>query len=155
MTEQRRGITLRDVSVGDILKIIGQKQVFNIGPKSTVHQASFLMETHNVGALVVLDAGKLVGIISERDVLRRCVVPLKDPKTTTVADIMTPDPQTVTLKTLSTDCEDWMKELNARHLPVMDGEEVVGVVSMKDILVVTRQDQQFLADQLHGYVTGG
>jgi CBS domain-containing protein len=148
-------ITLRDVTVGQILKEIGQKGVFSIPPTATVRDASVTMTAINIGALLVMESGSLVGIVSERDINMRCVAPNRDPDSTLVSQIMTPDPETVRPLTVSIECEEIMKRLNARHLPVTnDKGEVTGVISMRDILVVTRKDQQFLAGQLVGYVRG-
>lgn len=142
-------------TVRQLLKAIKQEDVFTTTPTSTVYEALDLMIQKNVGALPVVENEKLVGIVSERDLCRRVLYKGLPAKETKIRDAMTPNPHYVSLFKTLEDCEADMAELNARHLPVLDDDKkLVGVVSMKDILVVTRRDQELLAMQYESYIGG-
>lgn len=132
-------------TVQQLLKAVHQKTVYNVSPDRTIFEVMEIMDDKNIGALLVMDGDNLVGVVSERDVARRVVL---DPKITSgseVSLIMTRDPSVVTPFAVLEDVEALMKEKNVRHLPVVHEGKVVGVVSMKDILVITRTDQELLA----------
>lgn len=138
--------------VDQLLKELGQTEVYSVSSESTAYAASNLMGDKNVGALVVMDNGKLVGIISERDINRK--VSALDFRSTQVrvADIMTKKVQAVGLQTNLEECEDLMKEWNVRHLPVVDKGKVVGMISIRDLMVSTRQEEMQFRQHLEEYL---
>lgn len=101
----------------------------------TVIEIASLMVQHNIGAVPVLQEGRLVGIFSERDLMSRVVVPGKDPAKTKVSEVMTEDPLTVAPSDALETCMTLMKRHGFRHLPVCSGRELRGVISLRDILL--------------------
>jgi len=101
----------------------------------TVLEVSGMMVEHNIGAVPVLRGGQLVGIFSERDLMSRVVVPGKDPAQTPVRDVMTEDPLTIQLQDDLGTCMTLMRRHGFRHLPVCEGRDLKGVVSLRDLLL--------------------
>lgn len=101
--------------------------------EATITEVCRRLQEHHVGALAVLDDGKLVGIISERDVISRVIAVGREPTATTVRAVMTPDPQTIDCENYLIDALQKMLDGHFRHLPVMRGDEVIGMISMRDI----------------------
>ncbi len=129
-------------------------EVWSIGPDDSVYDAIHLMAEKGIGALVVLKDETLVGIISERDYARQVVLKDRSSKETLVKDIMSdkvvyadPD-QTVD------ECLALMTEKRFRHLPVMDGGQMIGLVSMGDLVKTIIAEQKVTIDQLERYITG-
>lgn len=140
--------------IRDLLRKKGH-QVHTIAPDDTVYEALVRMAHHNCGALLVMDsAGKLVGILSERDYARKVVLLGKTSRETTVAEIMTD--RVVCLRPDQTleDCMALMSDKRIRHLPVLDNDQVVGVVSIGDVVKAIISDQAFVIAQLESYITG-
>lgn len=127
-------------TVADILEAKGQV-VHAIGPRESVYAAIVKMSECRVGALPVMDGAKLVGIISERDYTRRVVLEGRASKDTPVADIMTADVITVETGTSLGECLHIVTRDAVRHLPVLNGDEVIGLVSIGDLVsaVVAQQ----------------
>ena len=130
------------------------REVWSIGPDASVYDAIHLMAEKGIGALVVLQDESLVGIISERDYARQVVLKDRSSKETLVKDIMSgkviyadPD-QTVD------ECLAVMTEKRIRHLPVMDGDQMVGLISMGDLVKTIIAEQKLTIDQLERYITG-
>ena len=129
-------------------------EVWSIGPDATVYDAIHLMAEKGIGALVVLKDESLVGVISERDYARDVVLKDRSSKETLVKDIMSDkvvyaDPhQTVD------ECLAVMTEKRIRHLPVMDGDQMIGLVSMGDLVKTIIAEQKVTIDQLERYITG-
>jgi CBS domain-containing protein len=128
-------------------------EVWTVTPETSVFDAVKLMADKNVGALVVVQVRKVVGLISEREYSREVVLKGRSSKTTAVRDIMTspvlyarPD-QTVE------DCMALVTEKRTRHLPVLDGEELIGIVSIGDLVKAVISHQQFIIEQLEHYIT--
>lgn len=117
--------TIRDVLKG--------RPLFHISPETTLREAAKLMESRDVGALAVLDNGKLVGILSERDVVRRGISHELPSAETTAAEVMTRDPVTVGIDDALSDALAAKLGDAYRHLPVMDGDRVAGLLSFRDI----------------------
>ena len=128
--------------------------VWSIGPDDSVYDAIHLMAEKGIGALVVLKDESLVGVISERDYARDVVLKDRSSKETLVKEIMSDkvvyaDPhQTVD------ECLAVMTEKRIRHLPVMDGDQMIGLVSMGDLVKVIIAEQKLTIDQLERYITG-
>lgn len=129
-------------------------EVFAIGPDAPVVDAIRLMAEKRIGALLVMQAGKLVGIVSERDYARKVVLQGKSSRDTPVSDIMTPQVMTVGLDDTAEHCMQLVTNRRIRHLPVMDGEHVLGVVSIGDLVRAVIEDQQVELDQLQRYIAG-
>jgi CBS domain-containing protein len=128
--------------------------VWSVPPDATVYAALELMADRNVGALLVIDDDELVGIVSERDYARKVILLDRGSKQTPVSEIMSPDPVSVAPEATTGECMRLMTENRFRHLPVMHGTRVIGVVSIGDVVRAVIEDQQFMIDQLEGYITG-
>ena len=128
-------------------------EVWSIRPEATVYEALEVLADKGIGALIVMDDGKLVGILSERDYARRVVLHGKESRSTPVRDIMTAGVLTVTRDTTTAQCMEVMTNERIRHLPVVEGDEVVGLISIGDVVRSVIEEQQFLIDQLESYIT--
>jgi CBS domain-containing protein len=126
--------------------------VFQVSPSVTVFEALKLLANYGVGALTVMENGKLAGIVSERDYTRKVALMGKNSKETTVADIMTRDVITVTPNTGTHACMALMSQKKIRHLPVLDGVEVVGLISIRDLMDDIIADQEQTISQLTSYI---
>ena len=127
-------------------------EVFAIGPDAPVLDAIKLMADKRIGALLVMDAGRLVGIVSERDYARKVVLQGRSSKDTPVRDIMTAEVMTVGLSDSADRCMQLVTDRRIRHLPVLDGDAVLGVVSIGDLVKAVIEDQQLELDQLQRYI---
>lgn len=136
--------------------ILRQKgsQVYSITPHVTVYEALEHLADKNVGALVVMDGTDLVGIISERDYVRKVILKGFSSKELQVHEIMSSPAVTVNPRTTIDECMQCMTDNRCRHLPVVEGGRVVGVVSIGDLVnwIITTQD--FTIQQLQDYITG-
>ena len=141
------------VTARDILQRKGS-QVHAAAPDLTVLEALARMAEHNVGALIVVQEEKLVGIFSERDYARKVVLKGKISRDTLVREIMTPDPVAIAPGTEIHECMRLMTERQIRHLPVIDGEVVAGVLSIGDVVKYIIEDQEDSIQNLTRYITG-
>jgi CBS domain-containing protein len=121
-------------------------------PEDTVFEALQLLAAYEVGALMVMDQGKLVGVLSERDYTRKIALQGRSSKDTRVKDIMTRDVLYVTPQTTTNQCMALMSEKKIRHLPVLDGSTVVGMISIRDILDDIIADHEETIAQLENYI---
>jgi CBS domain-containing protein len=121
-------------------------------PDDTVFQALQLLAEYEVGALMVMDRGKLVGVLSERDYTRKIALQGRSSKDTLVSEIMTREVLTVTPTTGTRKCMALMSEKKIRHLPVIDGDTVVGMISIRDILDDIIADHEATIAQLENYI---
>jgi len=140
-------------SVGAILAHKGSA-VWSIAPNATVFDAIQLMADKNVGALPVVENGKLAGMISERDYTRKVILKGKSSKETPVKDIMTQELVTVDASHSVTECMRVMTEKRIRHLPVMEGSKMIGLVSIGDLVRRIISAQTATIDNLEKYITG-
>ena len=140
-------------SVALILKQKGS-QVYSISPHVTVYEALEELADKDIGALVVMDGNDLVGVISERDYVRKVILKGGSSKEMKVHEIMSSPAVTVNLRTTIDECMHRMTDNRCRHLPVVEGEKVVGVVSIGDLVnwIITAQD--LTIRQLEDYITG-
>ncbi len=127
-------------------------EVFSIGPAAPVIDAIRLMAEKRVGAVLVLDAGRLVGILSERDYARKIVLQGRSSKDTPVRDIMTAEVISVGLHDSADRCMQIVTDSRIRHLPVLDGDAVLGVISIGDLVKAVIEDQQLELAQLQRYI---
>ena len=143
--------------VGSVGTILAQKgsAVWSIAPNAMVFDAIQLMADKNVGALPVVDNGQLVGMISERDYTRKVSLKGKSSKETPVREIMTPEPVTVNVADTVSECMRVMTDSRIRHLPVMEGEKMIGLVSLGDLVRGIISAQTATIEALEKYITGG
>ncbi len=129
-------------------------QVYRIAEDHTVLEAARLMNEHRIGALVVTRGGKLVGIFTERDILCRVVAAQRDPAGTLVRDVMTSPVACCTPQTTREECRAVMRGRRLRHLPVIEGDRLVGMVSIGDVLEAAEADQVATIRYLYEYMIG-
>jgi CBS domain-containing protein len=138
-------------TVRDMIRKKGS-DVFAIEPDATVYEA---MANHNTGALRVLRGDEMVGILSERDCVRKVDLQGKNVKETKVSDIMTAEVITVSCDQPLEECMSLMLDKGIRHLPVNDGQKLMGFVSVRDVLREMIEMQQTMLSELERYITGG
>jgi CBS domain-containing protein len=142
-------------TVRDLIRTKDNPQIWSISPDSTVYEALQLLAEKNVGALLVMSAEKIDGIISERDCVRRVDLAGKTSRQMRVNEIMTSHVLYLDINQSLEECMAIMTEKKVRHLPVFDGQKLVGIVSVGDVLKEIVSDQKFMIDQLSRYITGG
>ncbi|MBV8352206.1 MAG: CBS domain-containing protein [Verrucomicrobia bacterium] len=143
---------------GNVSAIMAHKRtstVWSIGPNVVVNDAIRLMDEKNVGALPVVDKGTLVGIVSERDYTRKVILKGRSSRETPVSDIMTKKVLTVTPSDSVTACMRIMTEKRVRHLPVLEGTDLVGILSIGDVVNWLLWAQTATIEHLERYITGG
>lgn len=141
------------VTVNSILAKKGN-QVWTIEPGAQVFDALKLMAQKNVGALLVREDKKIVGIMSERDYARKVMLKGKSSKTTPVSEIMTTEVLYVTPAQSIDECLALMTTKRIRHLPVLEADELVGIVSIGDVVNEMLSEKEVLIDQLENYIKG-
>jgi len=129
--------------------------IWSVDPEATVYDAISTMADKGIGALLVTVAGRLVGVISERDYARKIILHGRSSKDTRVREIMTSSPFTVTPDHTVDECMRIITHHRVRHLPVLEGERLVGVISIGDLVNAIIADQARTIDHLHTYITGG
>lgn len=127
-------------------------EIFSVGPDSAVIDAIRLMAQERIGAVLVMEGPRLAGILSERDYARKVVLEGRSSKDTPVRDIMTAEVIAVRPDDTTDTCMQLVTNRRIRHLPVRDGDEVVGVVSIGDLVKAVIEDQQRELDQLQRYI---
>lgn len=126
--------------------------IYSVSPESLVYDALLLMAEHHIGALVVMQRDKMVGIFSERDYAREVVIKGKTSKTTTVGDIMSVQLITVNPDDTVDHCMNLMSGKRIRHLPVLEHDQLIGLLSIGDLVKETIAYQEFLIKQLENYI---
>lgn len=129
------------------------RKLCTIRSDQRVWDALELMAEHNIGAVPVVDAGSLVGIFSERDYARRVELKGRPTETTLISEVMTHDSITIGPEQAMDQCMQIMSEKRIRHLPVMEGGQVIGLVSIGDVVFAMMAEQKQLIDQLQHYIT--
>jgi len=131
------------------------KTIFSVGSPDSIEHALKMMRDNRVRAVLVMDDGQLVGIVSQGDCAIKVLLPHRDPKLTRISEIMTPNPLTVTLSNSLEECMAIMAHKHIRHLPVVEQAKVVGVISVGDIVkhVIETQGNQikFLETYIKGH----
>ena len=130
-------------------------ELWRVGPEQSVLEAIREMALHEVGALLVMEGEQLVGILSERDYARKVILEDRSSEDARVRDIMTADPVTATLSDSISECMQLMTDNDFRHLPVVEGERVVGMISIGDLVKQVIKEQKTTIDQLEQYITTG
>ena len=129
--------------------------VWTIEPDASVFRALEVMAEHRVGALVVVEDGdRPVGIVSERDYARKVILLDRGSRDTPVSEIMTSELETVTREQPTNDCMTVMTERRIRHLPVVEEGRLIGIISIGDVVRAVISEQQYMIEQLEGYITG-
>jgi CBS domain-containing protein len=141
-------------TIASILRNKGS-EIWSVDPEETVYDAIALMAEKGIGALLILSEGKLVGVFSERDYARKIILQGRSSKSTRVREIMTGDPVTVTADHTVDECMRIITHHRVRHLPVMDGDRLLGVISIGDLVNAIIAAQAQTIDHLHTYITGG
>jgi CBS domain-containing protein len=140
-------------SVAQLLKF-KNGQLYSISPNSSVYDCVQMLADKGVGALLVMEGPKLVGIVSERDYARKVILVGKSSKTTRVSEIMTEDVLCVNPRMTNEECMALMTAKRIRHLPVVDADTVVGVISIGDLVRDIINEQQFAIKELERYIHG-
>ena len=140
-------------TVASLLEAKGS-DIYSIGPDESVFAALELMEGKKVGALVVTDGDALVGVVSERDFAREMLTADGGPRDMLVSDIMTKDVFTVSPQSNVGDCMAMMTDKRIRHLPVLDDGQLVGIISIGDVVSAVITFQESLIADLERYITG-
>lgn len=141
-------------TIENLLKHKKFNKVLALAPDQTVYDALQTMAEYDVGCLIVCDQGRLVGILSERDYARKGVLMGHMSKETLVRDMMTSPVMFVTPEHTVDDCMNLMTERHFRHLPVLEGDKVIGMVSIGDLVKWVISGQQQAIDALEGYIAG-
>ncbi len=137
-----------------IQELLGQKgdQVWSISPESSVYDALERMAEKNIGALLVMEKGQLVGVLSERDYTRKGILQGRTARETAVRALMTPRPLCIAPEQTVEEAMALMTERRVRHLPVIQENQVVGLVSIGDLVKAIIAEQQFVIQQLEHYI---
>jgi CBS domain-containing protein len=123
------------VSMNTLRQLVKDRKLYSVKDSNTVLEAARYMMEYNIGAVPVLRDGDLAGILSERDIMNRVVAVGRTPGTTAVSEVMTPNPRAVAADETIDECLFIMREFGFRHLPVVDGKDLKGVVSLRDVLM--------------------
>jgi CBS domain-containing protein len=141
------------ITVRDILDRKG-RHVYGVSPEDTVYSALEVMSDRHIGALAVITDGRLVGVVSERDYARKVVLAGRLSRETAVGDIMTSHVHCVSPSQTIEECMSMMTEKGVRHLPVLDGHRLDGIVSIGDVVKATISHQEFIIERLEHFIAG-
>ena len=141
-------------SVAEILRSKPDPTIYTIAPGASVYDALQLMADKNIGAVLVVEEGKIAGIFSERDHARRLALMDRSSKQTAVREVMTAPVMYARPDQTNEECMALMTKNRLRHLPVMDKDRLVGLVSIGDLVKDIISEQQFTIDQLQHYIQG-
>jgi CBS domain-containing protein len=141
-------------TVAELLRTKPARTIVKVRPDQSVLEAIKVLATEDIGAAVVMNGDRLVGIFSERDYTRKIILKGRSSDTTRVDEVMSPNVITVTPRTKNRDCMAIMTEKAIRHLPVVEEGRVIGMVSIRDIVGDIIADQDFTIEQLEHYISG-
>ncbi|MCC6462496.1 MAG: CBS domain-containing protein [Saprospiraceae bacterium] len=143
------------ISVEKLLAAKPKGALWQVTPEHMVIDALELMAEKNIGAVVVMDGPRLAGIFSERDYARKGIIQGRKAKSTPVTEVMTANVFTVSIEMDIEDCMKMFSNKRIRHLPVMDKDQVVGLISIGDVVTAMLQEQGTHIQFLEQYITGG
>ena len=129
------------------------KAVFSVSSNTTVYNALELMLEKSIGALLIVDKEKFVGIFTERDYARKLILKGKSSKETLIREVMTEHPITVTCDNSIEDCMKIMTDKKIRHLPVMENGQLIGLISVGDVVKFIIEEQKFIIENLEQYIS--
>lgn len=141
-------------TIEQLLEIKG-KDIWSIAPQATAFEALQIMAQRNIGALLVIDRGKLVGIFSERDYARKVILKGKSSKETSVGELMTPEVLYLTPQDTLEESMALMTAKHIRHMPVLDKGNLKGMLTLGDVVKQIISNQEFTIKELEKYITGG
>jgi len=131
-----------------------KRPVYSVGPNATVREALEIMAQHNIGALLVIDGQTLEGIFSERDYARKVVLKGKSSNDAKVSEIMTSKVITINTKHTIDQCMQIMTDNHIRHLPIVNDQDVMGLISIGDVVREMMDHQKSMIEQLQSYIAG-
>lgn len=142
---------------GNIGAILNEKprEVFSVSPKQTVFEAIQLLSEKNIGAVLVMEGGELVGMFSERDYTRKITLHGKRSRETKVAEVMSSDLKLTTPQDSVDSCLRLMTDKRIRHLPVVENDKVIGIISIGDLVKHVIASQSAAIEHLENYISGG
>ena len=142
------------IKVGDVLQTKGKK-VWSIHPEATAYKALEIMADKDIGALLVIEKGHVVGIFSERDYARKVILKGKSSRETSVGELMTREIYSITQDKSVEECMALMTAIRCRHIPVYENHKLVGIVSISDIVNAIMIEQKIKIHDLENYIAGG
>ena len=131
-----------------------KQSIISVNPKNTVYEALEIMVQKNVGSILVMDDEKFAGIFTERDYARKLILQGKSSKETLIGEIMTLNPVTITPDFSIEDCMHLMTDKFIRHLPVIENNKLIGIISIGDLVKSIIEEQKFIIDNLEHYISG-
>ncbi|WP_025762831.1 CBS domain-containing protein [Dyadobacter tibetensis] len=142
--------------MGKVRNILEQKKTepISVNPETTVYEALELMLEKNIGALLVMEQENFVGILTERDYARKVILKGLSSKNVKIGEIMTVNSATVTSDTSIEECMEYMTHKFIRHLPVIDDDKLIGIISIGDVVKYIIEDQEYIIGNLKHYITG-
>ncbi len=142
-------------SIENFLKLNNKKQIWTILKDQSVWQALVLMSEKNIGAIIIVDNKDFpIGIFSERDYARKVILKGKSSKDTLLEEVMTKELITITRNHKIEQCIEIMTEKRIRHLPILENNKIVGIISIGDVLKIIIKDQKELINHLQKFITG-
>ncbi len=139
----------------DQLLVDKGKDIWSIAPHAAAYEALQIMAKKDVGALLVIDKGQLVGIFSERDYARKVILKGKSSKETSVGELMTREVFYINPQDTLQECMALMTAKHIRHMPVLENDQLVGVVTLGDVVKQIISNQKFVIHELEKYISGG
>ncbi len=141
-------------SIENFLKLSNKKQIWTISKDQSVRQALVLMSEKNIGAIIIVDNKDFpIGIFSERDYARKVILKGKSSKDTLLEEVMTKELITITRNHKIEQCMEIMTEKRIRHLPILENNKIVGIISIGDVLKIIIKDQKELINHLQKFIT--
>lgn len=138
-------------TIAEILQAKG-RDIWSIAPEASVYEAVEMMAVKGIGALVVMQAGKAVGMLSERDYARKIILKGRSSRETTVREIMSAPVIFTDTDSNVEECMELMSNKRIRHLPVLDNDELIAVISIGDLVKAIIDEQKFVIQQLESYI---
>jgi CBS domain-containing protein len=138
--------------VPSVREVLQNRELYFVEPQLSVADAARYMSERNVGAVCVLDGGRLVGVLSERDLMKRILAADRDSRRTSVAEVMTSKPLVVDVNQTHETCLKMMKQAGIRHLPVVEGDQLIGLISLRDILQVDLSEKDAELKLMQDYI---